>query len=790
MLRVRVPKGTSSSGGGAFTELAPGAWRRLRPDAETSVSVRCAVPHCAASGPVDFRCHVELTPRMPQSAERRIDLGGEELKGSKLPNIYLELMPLRLHCQLTLAALRMDMGAVDEAGQLLQDAELCMTRCVEKVPWQHVQFCMLKLRWRRLKYRMGTMVPSAPLDAPNCILFLERAKPPQIVSLSEWVWRLSEEVEFLQVARLALKEGGHDVRQLLELFDEALEELLRTEIKRWPAADDVLVNIAPFPAGAPAPVNGTSRLMFTLLLAEPEGALPPALRARLVAHCVNPRVPSMKALSAHEDVFGEFKKYAVMAQGIGLNPELSAKIIVWHEDSKTKSEDRFGPGDQVILTNEEATQALPSLGQIVVNLSISSAFPACKALAGKTGAHTTRPYHTCVGLTPDTNWIERFSLVLEPVDRDAAEALRLALRNLPVPAGKAPPDVDAGLRLYRDEFTQDEQIEWERVESDRRSSWKRRAFDACGAWEMTFDDKGLPTAILLSDPVWISELREKERKPLFQRIYPFFACGDDPDLFWHGFYFEVLASQKQRAVHLPRTSANAGTVAAPGFSAMARNRKALLFEPPQAVHSAGRRVVFWFVGLRDGSNTMEKGFEEMENIKRSVFFDTTSHWRSNFGSRGNAEGGVQQRRRRVFKTAARVVSKIPKAKSKKGADGKHAKKGAQKTMQKKNATLHAQLTESRTQVLEFVAISTRSEKGNRMICQSMQACLEKDKVATWPEGLVIGRDCAPCSGEDEGAERVQCMRTDQSIVLPSQCSSLRAYFLHKYHADTDHGMRF
>lgn len=144
----------------------------------------------------------------------------------------------------------------------------------------------------------------------------------------------------------------------------------------------------------------------------------------------------------------------------------------------------------------------------------------------------------------------------------------------------------------------------------------------------------------------------------------------------------------------------------------------------------------------------------------------------------------------MFKTAARVVSKIPKAKSKKGADGKHAKKGAQKTMQKKNATLHAQLTESRTQVLEFVAISTRSEKGNRMICQSMQACLEKDKVATWPEGLVIGRDCAPCSGEDEGAERVQCMRTDQSIVLPSQCSSLRAYFLHKYHADTDHGMRF
>lgn len=60
-----------------------------------------------------------------------------------------------------MAALRLDLGAIDEAllrcvltalgeaCELLRDAELCMTRCVQKVPWQHVQFCMLKLRQRK-----------------------------------------------------------------------------------------------------------------------------------------------------------------------------------------------------------------------------------------------------------------------------------------------------------------------------------------------------------------------------------------------------------------------------------------------------------------------------------------------------------------------------------------------------------------------------------------------------------------------------------------------------------------
>eukprot|EP00435_Cladocopium_sp_Y103_P066127 s401_g28.t1 len=191
-----------------------------------------------------------------------VELGPEtwtKLRFDQAPNIYLELMPLRLHCQLTLAALRLDLGLIDEACQLLQDAELCMTRCVHLVPWQHVQFCLLKLRWRKLKYRVG-LAPSAPLDAPNAVLyrdpktfatgicpavdsplyrtFLQRAKPPQIAAVSEWVppyERQPEEAlqiymqEFLQVARVVLKEGGNDLRQLLQLLDEALEENLRTE---------------------------------------------------------------------------------------------------------------------------------------------------------------------------------------------------------------------------------------------------------------------------------------------------------------------------------------------------------------------------------------------------------------------------------------------------------------------------------------------------------------------------------------------------------------------------------
>lgn len=239
-------------------------------------------------------------PLMPGGASFR-SLSNSDAR--QLPNIYLELMPLRLHCQLTLAALRLDLGLIDEACQLLQEAELCMTRCVHLVPWQHVQFCLLKLRWRKLKYRVG-LAPSAPLDAPNAVLyrdpktfatcicpavdsplyrtFLQRAKPPQIVAVSEWVppyERQPEEAlrlymqEFLQVARLVLKEGGNDLRQLLQLLDEALEENLRTEamLLSDPERAPLFQRIFPFFACFAAAARNRKALLFE----PPQGAGPP-----------------------------------------------------------------------------------------------------------------------------------------------------------------------------------------------------------------------------------------------------------------------------------------------------------------------------------------------------------------------------------------------------------------------------------------------------------------------------------------------------------------------------------
>ena len=91
----------------------------------------------------------------------------------------------------------------------------------------------------------------------------------------------------------------------------------------------------------------------------------------------------------------------------------------------------------MMMTNLEASQGLDSLGQIVVNLSISSAFPAYRALAGKSGNHVQRPYHTCVGKTPDQSWIEAFAVRIQPVDRDAANMLMDAIRTIPPAA--APP---------------------------------------------------------------------------------------------------------------------------------------------------------------------------------------------------------------------------------------------------------------------------------------------------------------------------------------------------------------
>jgi len=197
-------------------------------------------------------------PLLPEMKPRFRELSHNDSR--EPPNIYLQLMPLRLHCQLVLASLRLELGEMQEAFQLLQDAELCMTRCVYLVPWNYVQFCKLKLRWRKLTYRLGLATTSCPLDAPNAILyrdpktiatgicpatdsplyrtFMERVKAPQTVVLSEWVppyERQPEEglqmymQEFMGVAKLVLKEGGNDLQQLSELLDEGLEEVLRVE---------------------------------------------------------------------------------------------------------------------------------------------------------------------------------------------------------------------------------------------------------------------------------------------------------------------------------------------------------------------------------------------------------------------------------------------------------------------------------------------------------------------------------------------------------------------------------
>ncbi|CAE7632541.1 Mpped1 [Symbiodinium pilosum] len=171
-------------------------------------------------------------PLLPEIKPRFRELSHNDSR--ELPNVYLQLMPLRLHCQLALADLQLELGEMQEAASSR---------------W-----------WRKLTYRLGLATTSAPLDAPNAILyrdpktfatgicpatdsplyrtFMERMKSPQTVVLSEWVppyERQPEEglqlymKEFMGVARLVLKEGGNDLQQLLEFLDEGLEEVLRVE---------------------------------------------------------------------------------------------------------------------------------------------------------------------------------------------------------------------------------------------------------------------------------------------------------------------------------------------------------------------------------------------------------------------------------------------------------------------------------------------------------------------------------------------------------------------------------
>ncbi|CAE8603816.1 unnamed protein product [Polarella glacialis] len=178
------------------------------------------------------------------------------------PNCYLELMPLRLHCELQLATLRLALGDMDEAGRLLMEAEARIARCVYLLPWLYVKFCTLKLQFRRLTYRLDLAKTSAPPSAPNDVLyrdpktfasavcpatdsplyrtFLQRTRTTPFSNDAEWVPPAPQVREFAQglkqylqellaTMKLALREGGHDCKQLLALLREALEEVLRVE---------------------------------------------------------------------------------------------------------------------------------------------------------------------------------------------------------------------------------------------------------------------------------------------------------------------------------------------------------------------------------------------------------------------------------------------------------------------------------------------------------------------------------------------------------------------------------
>ena len=121
-----------------------------------------------------------------------------------------------------------------------------------------------------------------------------------------------------------------------------------------------------------------------------------------------------------------------------------------------------------------------------------------------------------------------------------------------------------------------------------------------------------------------------------------------------------------------------------------------------------------------------------------------SNWNSGFENRGK-EGGVKRRRRRVFKTAARAA-KNATAKAKSKAAPKHGKgKDPDEGKKVKKVPLPKQkLGVPGTKLLEFVPKNfSRSDQGSKMIRQSMQSVLDKDKVA-FPTKPMFDLDTGVC----------------------------------------------
>lgn len=174
------------------------------------------------------------------------------------PNIYLELMPLRFHCELILARVQIELGRLELAGRLLQEAEVRMARCVHLVPWFYVQFCILKLKWWRLQMPQAGKIASPdkqephekyrgprafadgicpPTDSPVFRTFLRRSKaPPPLTFSTMWIPQEARTVqedlsiylkEVQEVMKIAVHVGGHDHTQLQALLREGLEEVLR-----------------------------------------------------------------------------------------------------------------------------------------------------------------------------------------------------------------------------------------------------------------------------------------------------------------------------------------------------------------------------------------------------------------------------------------------------------------------------------------------------------------------------------------------------------------------------------
>jgi hypothetical protein len=180
-------------------------------------------------------------------------LGTSDTRSS--PNVYFSQRPLLLHFQLLVARLRLQLGELASAKELLQSAELRIHQCLHVLPSMHVELGILKLRWRRL-----CMIPSHGIEnpppvpggeckgiSPPTLSFFFRPwttvmRSPPLTAETDWRVRnddeepTSEQIiadldsflgEVRDAVAVCVKEGGHDFNQLEALLYEALREALR-----------------------------------------------------------------------------------------------------------------------------------------------------------------------------------------------------------------------------------------------------------------------------------------------------------------------------------------------------------------------------------------------------------------------------------------------------------------------------------------------------------------------------------------------------------------------------------